>query len=77
MSQTNIHLARIAILQPRRRMSLFGRSDSRLQAVLEPPRLIRWVYVARLSLAWAILIAALITRKIEVRGNSKTNTLTS
>lgn len=42
-------------------MSLFGRPDSRLQAVLEPSRLLRWVYVARLSLAWSIIIAAVVS----------------
>lgn len=40
-------------------MSTMTLSDRRFQAVLEPKRLIRWVYVARLSLAWAIMIAAL------------------
>lgn len=40
-------------------MTLFGQPESRLHAVLEPTRLIRWVYVGRLSLAWAILIAAI------------------
>ena len=40
-------------------MTLFGQPESRLHAVLEPRRLIRWVYIGRLSLAWAILIAAI------------------
>ncbi|HVZ49046.1 MAG TPA: ATP-binding protein [Gemmatimonadaceae bacterium] len=40
-------------------MSKTTQSDRRFQAVLEPARLIRWVYMARLSLAWAILIAAI------------------
>ena len=31
----------------------------RFQAVLDPQRLVRWVYVGRLSLAWAMLIAAI------------------
>lgn len=44
-------------------MSLFGKPDSRLQAVLEPQRLIRWVYVARLSLAWSIIITAIYSWK--------------
>ncbi len=39
-------------------MLLFDRSEGRLQAVLKPSRLIRWVYVGRLSVAWAVLIAA-------------------
>lgn len=39
-------------------MSLTTHSDRRFQAVLEPTQLIRWVYVARLSLAWAMLLAA-------------------
>lgn len=42
-------------------MAMITQSDRRFQAVLEPKRLIRWVYVARLSLAWAILIAAILT----------------
>jgi two-component system sensor histidine kinase PilS (NtrC family) len=40
-------------------MSLITASDRRFQAVLDPRRLIRWAYIARLSLAWAILIAAI------------------
>lgn len=40
-------------------MELASAGDRRWQAVLEPKRLIRWVYVARLSLAWAIIIAAI------------------
>lgn len=40
-------------------MPRMTQSDRRFQAVLEPSRLIRWVYMARLSLAWAILIAAI------------------
>ena len=39
-------------------MLLFDRPEGRLQAVLKPSRLIRWVYVGRLSVAWAVLIAA-------------------
>jgi two-component system sensor histidine kinase PilS (NtrC family) len=35
----------------------------RFQAVLDPKRLVRWVYLARLSLAWAIIIAAILTWK--------------
>ena len=42
-------------------MSLFGQTDGRLQAVLEPSRLVRWVYVSRLVLASAMLIAALLS----------------
>jgi two-component system sensor histidine kinase PilS (NtrC family) len=38
--------------------TFFPQADIRLQAVLEPRRLIRWVYVGRLSLATAIFIAA-------------------
>lgn len=38
--------------------TFFPQADSRLQAVLEPHRFIRWVYVGRLSLATAIFIAA-------------------
>ncbi len=38
--------------------TFFPQADLRLQAVLEPRRLIRWVYVGRLSLATAIFIAA-------------------
>jgi two-component system sensor histidine kinase PilS (NtrC family) len=38
--------------------TLFPQADIRLRAVLEPRRLIRWVYVGRLSLATAIFIAA-------------------
>lgn len=37
--------------------------DRRFQAVLDPKRLVRWVYLARLSLAWAIIIAAILTWK--------------
>lgn len=37
---------------------LFDRPEGRLQAVLKPSRLIRWVYIGRLSVAWAVLIAA-------------------
>ncbi|MDA1080602.1 MAG: ATP-binding protein [Gemmatimonadetes bacterium] len=36
-------------------------NSDRFQAVLEPKRLVRLVYLARLSLAWAILIAAVTT----------------
>ena len=39
-------------------MLLFDRPEGRLQAVLKPSRLIRWVYIGRLSVAWAVLIAA-------------------
>ena len=42
-------------------MSLFGQTDGRLQAVLEPSRLVRWVYVSRLVLASAMLIAAILS----------------
>jgi two-component system sensor histidine kinase PilS (NtrC family) len=40
-------------------MGIISPSDRRFQEVLDPKRLIRWAYVARLSLAWAILIAAI------------------
>ena len=39
-------------------MLLFDWPEGRLQAVLKPSRLIRWVYIGRLSVAWAVLIAA-------------------
>lgn len=39
--------------------SRFSRADRRWQAVLAPQRFIRWIYVARLSIATAIFIAAL------------------
>jgi len=41
--------------------TFFPQADKRLQAVLEPRRFIRWLYVGRLSIAFAILIAALTT----------------
>jgi two-component system sensor histidine kinase PilS (NtrC family) len=41
-------------------MSMLSATDRRFQAVLDPRKLVRWVYIARLSLAWAILIAALL-----------------
>ena len=37
--------------------TFFPQADKRIQAVLEPRRFIRWVYVGRLSLATAIFIA--------------------
>ena len=33
--------------------------DRRLLAVLDPRQIVRWMYVSRVSLAWAILIAAI------------------
>lgn len=45
-------------------MTMITQSDRRFQAVLEPARLVRWVYMARLSLAWAILIAAVVSWRI-------------
>jgi len=33
--------------------------EQRFQAILDPTRLVRWMYLARLSLAWAIIIAAI------------------
>jgi two-component system sensor histidine kinase PilS (NtrC family) len=39
--------------------TFFPQADNRLHAILEPRRFIRWLYVGRLSLAFAILLAAL------------------
>ena len=41
-------------------MDIAQTGERRFEAVLEPKRLIRWMYIARLSLAWAIFIAAIV-----------------
>ena len=40
--------------------TFFPQADRRIQAVLEPRRFVRWVYVGRLSLATAIFIAGIV-----------------
>ena len=55
------HIMRVSrfATPPRPSLTMSPTSDRRLLAVLDPRKIVRWMYVGRVSLAWAILIAAI------------------